>query len=81
MWAHQIRCSPTQKRLGVHDKNNREKTIEDFSEASKVPPEHVFNSYDNFSAEWCFNTRAPEEGKTYNETDDEFCCKQNDNQL
>ena len=26
-------------------------------------------------------TISPEEGKTYNETDDKFCCKQNINQL
>ena len=56
-------------------------TIEELSEASKVPLEHMFNSHDNCSSEWCFKTRAPEEGKTYNETDDEFRCKQNDNQL
>ena len=41
----------------------------------------MFNSHDNFSAEWCFNTRSSEEGKTYNDKDDEFRCKQNDNQL
>ena len=31
-------------------KKNREKTIEDLSEASKVPLEHMFNSHDNCSA-------------------------------
>ena len=31
-----------------------------------------FLSHDNCSVEWCFKTRASEEGKTYNETDDEF---------
>ena len=41
----------------------------------------MFNSHANCSAEWCFKTRAPEEGKTYNERDDEFRCKQKDNQL
>ena len=51
------------------------------SEATKVPLENTFNSRDNCSAECCFKTRASEEGKTYNETDDKFCCKQNDNQL
>ena len=62
-------------------KKNREKTIEELSEASKIPLEHMFNSHDNCSSEWCFKTRASEEGKTYNERDDEFRCKQNDNQL
>ena len=41
----------------------------------------MFNSYDNLIEEWCFKTRASEEGKKYNEIDDEFRCKQNDNQL
>ena len=62
-------------------KNNREKTIEELGEASKVPLEHMFNSHENCSAEWCFKKRASEEIKTYNERDDEFRCKQNDNQL
>ena len=51
------------------------------SEASKVPLEHTFNNHDNYSADWCFNTRTPDKGKTYNETDTEFRCKQKDNQL
>ena len=51
------------------------------SEASKVPLEHMFNSHANCSAGWCFKTRASEEGNTYNKRDNEFCCKQNDNQL
>ena len=51
------------------------------SEAIKVPLEHMFNSHDNCSSEWCFKTRAPEEGKTYNKRDEKFCCKQNDNQM
>ena len=51
------------------------------SDASKVPLEHSFNSHYNCSEEWCFKKRAPEEGKTYNDKDDEFHCKQNDNQL
>ena len=51
------------------------------SEASKVPLKHMFNSHDNFISEWCFKTRASEEGETYNDKDDEFRCKQNDNQL
>ena len=41
----------------------------------------MFNSDDNCSTEWCFNKRASEEGKTYNETDEKIRCKQNDNQL
>ena len=57
-------------------KQNREKTIEELSEASKVPPEHMFNSHANCSEEWCFNTRASEVGKTYSDKDDKFCCKQ-----
>ena len=51
------------------------------SEASKVPLEHTFNSYGNCSAEWCSKTRALEEGKTYNETDDKLYCKQNSNHM
>ena len=46
------------KYWGYMTKNIREKTIEDLSEASKVPLEHIFNSYENFSAKWCFKTRA-----------------------
>ena len=41
----------------------------------------MFNNHDNCSAEWCFKTRASEEGNTYNDKDDKFRCKQNDNQL
>ena len=66
---------------GYMIKKNRETIIEDLSEASKVPLEQMFNSHANCSAEWCFKTRASEEGKTYNERDDELRCKQNDNQL
>ena len=62
-------------------KNNREKTIEELSEASKISLEHMFNSHTNCSAEWFFKTRASEEGKTYNKRDNEFRCKQNYNQL
>ena len=51
------------------------------SEASKVPLEHMFNSRDNCSAEWCFKTRASEERKTYTDKYVEFRCKQNNNQL
>ena len=51
------------------------------SGASKIPLEHMFNSHDTCSANWCFKTRAPEEGNTYNDRDDEFRCKKNDNQL
>ena len=81
MWVHQIRFSPTQERLGVNDKKEQGKTIEELSEASKVPLEHIFNSNYNCSVEWCFKTRAPEEGNIYNETDNEFLCKKNNNQL
>ena len=81
MRVHQSRCPPAQKRLGYMIKKNREKTTEELSEASKVPLEHMFNSHDNCNAGWCFKTRASEEGKTYNERDNKFRCKQNDNQL
>ena len=81
MWVHQSRCPPAQKYWGYMIKKNREKTIEELSEASKVSLEHMFNSNANYSAEWCFKTRAPEEGKTCNERDVKFRCKQNDNQL
>ena len=63
------------KYWGYTIKNNRKKTIEEFSEASKVPLEHMFNNRDNFSADWLFKTRASSEGKTYNDRDDGFCCK------
>ena len=76
MLVHQSRYSPTQERLGVYDKREQEKTIEELGEASKVPLEHIFNIHDNCIAEWCLKTRASEEGNTYNETDDEFRCKQ-----
>ena len=78
---HQSRCPTAQKILGVNDKEEQRKKIEELSEASKIPLEHMFNSHDNCSSEWCFKTRAPEEGKTYNERDNEFRGKQNDNQL
>ena len=39
------------KYLGYMIKKNREKTIEDLSEASKIPLEHMFNSHDNCSAD------------------------------
>ena len=41
----------------------------------------MFNCHENCSAEWCFNTRSSEEGKTYNYKDDKFGFNQNDNQL
>ena len=50
-------------------------------ESSKIPLEHMFNSHENCSVEWCFKTRASEEGKTYNEKDGKFRCKKNDNKL
>ena len=55
-------------------KKNRKK-IEELSEASKVPLEHMFNSHDNSIAEWCFKTRSPKEGNTYNDSDGGFRCK------
>ena len=81
MWVHQSRCSPSQEILGVHDKKNRGKTIEEVSEASKAPLKNMFNSHENCSAEWCFKTISSEEGNTYNDKDDEFRCKKNSNQL
>ena len=63
-------------------KNNRGGVvIEELSEASKVPLEKMFNSHDNCSTEWFFNTIASEEGKTYTNKDDDFHCKQYDNLL
>ena len=50
------------KDWGYMIKKNREKTIEELSTASKVPLEHMFNCHVNCSAEWCFQTRASEEG-------------------
>ena len=60
------------KDWGYMIKKNREKTIEELSEAGKVPLKHMFNGHDNCSSEWCFKTRASEEGNTYNDKDDEF---------
>ena len=48
------------KYWGYMINNDREKTIEELSEASEVPLEHIFNSHENWSVEWCFNTRSPE---------------------
>ena len=81
MWMNQSRFYWTQEILGVHDKNQQGKKIEELSEANKVPLEHMFNGRDNCSAEWCFNTRAPEEVKTDNDKEDELRCKQNDKQI
>ena len=60
MWMHQRRCFPTQERLGVNGKKDRRKTVEEFSETSRVPLEHMFNNHEMFSAEWYFKTRASE---------------------
>ena len=49
------------KDWGYIIKNNREETIKEFSEASKVTLEHMFNNNENCSAEWCFKTRASKE--------------------
>ena len=81
MRVHQSRFPPSQKRLGLHNKKEWGKKIEELSEASKVPLEHMFNSHTNCSVEWCSKTRSSEEGKTYNNKDDKFRCKQNYNQL
>ena len=62
-------------------KKNRGGGIEEFSEASKVPLEHIFNSRSNCSVELCFKKRASEEGNTYNKKYNELRCKQNDNKL
>ena len=71
--SRDLRCGCTKaealrikKYWGYMIKKNREKTIEELSEASKVPLEHMFKSHANCSAEWCFKTRASEEGNTYN---------------
>ena len=60
-------------------KMNRGKTIEELSEASKVPIEQMFNNNGKCSAEWWFKKRAPEEGKIYNNKYDESLCKENNN--
>ena len=62
-------------------KYNRGKTIEELSDASMVSLENIFNNNDNCSTEWCFKTRSREEGNTYNDKENELCCKQNDKQL
>ena len=49
---HQSRCYPNKEILGVYNKNNRGRTIEVLSEASKVPLEHMFNNNENISVEW-----------------------------
>ena len=41
----------------------------------------MFNSYNNFGAEWFFNTIVLEECNGYNDKDDKLCLKENDNQL
>ena len=46
------------KDWGYMIKKNREKEIEELSEASKIPLGHMFNGHDNCSLEWCFKTRA-----------------------
>ena len=43
---------------GYMIKKNRKKIIEEFSEASNIPLEHMFINNENFSAEVCFKTRA-----------------------
>ena len=84
--AQQLGCTKSdslqiKKDWGYMIKNNRGKKIEDFSEVSKAPLKHMFNSHVDCSAEWCFKTISSEEVKTYNDKDDKFRCKQNENQL
>ena len=69
------------KYLGYMIKKNRKKTIEELSEVSNFTLKYMFNSHDNWSLEWCFKTRESEEVNTYNNKDDELCCKQNDHHL
>ena len=45
---------------GIWYKQNRGKTIEELSEASKVPIEQKFNIHENCSEKWWFKTRALE---------------------
>ena len=52
------------KDLGYMIKNNRGGEIEELIEAIKVPIKHMFYSHASCSADWCFKTRASEEGKT-----------------
>ena len=52
--------APKQMLWGYMLKNNRGKTIEELSEASKVPIEHIFNSNENYIEERCFKTRSLE---------------------
>ena len=42
------------KDWGYMIKKNREKIIEELSEVSNIPLEHMFNNHDNCSAECCF---------------------------
>ena len=66
--------------IGLYDKEDLKK-LEEFQQASKVPVEHMLNNNDKCSSEWCFKTRASENGKEYNDKDRKFCFKENDNQL
>ena len=67
------------KGWGYMIKNNRNKILDELQQASKVPLEHIFKNNDNCSAEWCFKTRAQEEGNTYNDKYEKYRCKENDN--
>ena len=69
--SRDLRCGCTKadslqlkKYWGYMIKKKRLKTIEELSEASKDPLEHMFNIHGNCNAEWCFKTRSSEEGKT-----------------
>ena len=59
-WCTRADALRLKKYWGYMIKKNREKIIEEFSAASKVPLEHIFNCHENCSAEWCFKTRVSE---------------------
>ena len=77
----QSRCYQTQEILGVYDKEEWKKSLEELRQKVKVPLEHVVNNNNKFSSEWCFKTRSSEEDKEYKNKDDELCCKENDNKM
>ena len=47
-------------------KKNRNKSLYELQQASKVPLKYMFKNHGNCSAEWCFNKRGPEEVNEYN---------------